>query len=335
MKSDEMAKMFDVDLPTLNTGESASSEHESETSSVSFEQRVGDVQSVLEAESPADETVAIKAEEVMEPVPDPKPESESSNIQPDVSPVAPINEKNPLGLVGEDLSAYHRIREQYPQFTLYDGSIAFRDFYQWKVRMLKNVLTRFPLLPVQDLRSELREIGLDHYVGSDRAIPELLRQKLDDVYRCRTRLVALLLDAYEQLPAWKRVLEMLQSKLSKDHAQRGAHNREALVLEHLSDVACYAAELEGYTVAGKHIDHMLQAAAESLSRQLSCIQLKEPTGTSFHETASECVTQVGSGLDELDSIDDGTVINKPQATGSVVEEDFGVSKPDAVVDMIG
>lgn len=348
MKAQEMAKMFDLELPAIVSASAAPSESSDYGSSkvgdnsTSFDQRVDDIKSVLEQETPTtapndDPPVVgetVDAAEIGLENTDSESESEiceaDLNIPGDVSSGGESAASNPLGLKGQDLIAYEKIKKQYPEFVLYDGSKAFLDFYQWKTRMLKNALTRFPILPIGDLRRDLRTIELDHQVGSERVVPELIRQKLDNSYACRIRMVTLLLDAYEQFPAWKRILEMLKSKLFKDHAQKGAHNREALVLEHLSDVDFYTCELEGFITAAKHIDGMLQAAAESLSRQLSCIQLKEPTGTSYHEKAP---ADVGSGLDEFDSIGDGTFISKPESMGSVVEEDFGVVKSDPVVDI--
>ena len=80
------------------------------------------------------------------------------------------------------------------------------------------------------------------------------------------------------------------------------------------------------------MDNILKAAAESLSRQIACLQIKEPTGFSgVHEQkldispANETV-QVNeiNELDVLDDIEDGKVISTPGKEDNTVN--FGVDE---------
>lgn len=252
-------------------------------------------------------------------------------------PTIKVNSENPLDLTGLDLKAYQLIKERYPSFRLYDGSQAFKSFYQTKVRVLRDVLTRFPVLDVPDMRREVRETDTNLSVNEKTANPDLIRERLDQAYRNRIRVATLLSMAYEQFSAWKRILELLRGKLWKDHegnVRTGAHKRDGLTLEHLVDVELYVKEVEGFIDAARTIDELLKAAAESLSRQLSCIQIKEPTGFGSHGARTSNVPapvkpQVKTALDELDSVKDGEVIDNSQQSDdhevvswSVVDDDF-------------
>lgn len=260
-------------------------------------------------------------------------------VVPPSEPPEKINGDNPLDLTGMDLKAFQMMKEKCPKFRLFDGSQAFKTFYQYKVRVLKEVLTRFAVLDIADMRHEIRDTDTDLSVKESIASPDLIRERLDAAYRNRIRLVTLLSQAYEQFPAWKRILEMLRGKLWKDHegsVRTGAHKRDGLTLEHLVDVELYVKELEGFIDAGKMIDELLKAAAESLSRQLSCLQLKEPTGFGSHGVKStyappEKPKQVGP-LDELDSVKDGEVIDNDAAKQSNDHETTSWSHIDATDD---
>ena len=269
------------------------------------------------------------------------PESNVKNV--DIDPL------NPLGLSGSDLKAYNAIKEQYPQFTLYDGSVSFLGFYKWKLSVLKQTLTRFPILKISDYRKEVRDTNLDHFIGEHALSPELIRNKIDNVYRHRIRLATMLAEAYEQYPAWKRSVEMIRSKLFKDHDIKGSHKRDGIVLEHIADVEFYMKELEGFIDSAKMIYSVLDAASESLSRQLSCIVTRESTGVDLptkseyeHKQAVKVEqnkpavkqTKNSSVLEDLDGIADGTLINKP--TGSIlVEQTWSVISDDDPLSKIG
>lgn len=251
----------------------------------------------------------------------------------------PVDVNNPLELSGSDLKAYNMIKEKYPQFVLYDGSISYRDFYRWKLSVLKQTLTRFPILDISSYRQEVRDTNLDHFVGEQVLSPELIRSKIDDVYRHRIRLATLMATAYEQYPAWKRSIEMIRAKLFKDHDIKGSHKRDGIVLEHISDVELYVKELEGFIDSSKIIYSVLDAAAESLSRQLSCLITKEPTGTAH--TSTPVVHKVQQQQDKsvsttehYDSISDGTVIKKPTG-GILVEQSWSVMSDDDPLSKIG
>lgn len=243
-----------------------------------------------------------------------------------------LEDDNPLSLFGSDLVAYHDIKKNLPQFTLFDGSVSFREFYRYKVELLKSVTSRFAVLDLNSIKDEISEIRTDHFVG-DRAIsPDLIRVKLDESYKARSRLSTIMIQILEQFAAWERWVEMLRSKLWKDHATKGAHNRDGLTIEHMADVEDYVSVMKGILDAAKQQDGMLKAAAESLSRQLSCLQLKEATGFSQkmeeHTSLSAPSKKKTADLDSLDSIGLGESISAPDATGKPVEVSFGVECDD-------
>ena len=355
--AEEMANLFDVNLDEIKSASDYGDLSE-DSSPAGFEDKCDDlgdiVKSVLPKNTCDNMNNAIqedlsqttldqdqKAEVVTEKtqhVTEATTETDDQTLQ-DIPDHNVTQDDNPLGLEGRYAIAYKKIKEQYPSFSLYDGSQAFKDFYIWKTKMLTNLLVRFPILDIKELSAEVRQVKLNHEIGSDYITPETIRRKLDRIYSNKSRLATLLMDCYEQFPSWKKISEMLNSKLFKEHAQRGAHNRDALVLEHMNDVSFYVTELEGFIDSAKSIDHILQAAAESLSRQLTCIQLKESTGTHLDagngmDTERLSESEKDDHLDELDSIDEGTLISKPKAMGPI-EENFGIAGSDDVSDLIG
>jgi hypothetical protein len=185
-----------------------------------------------------------------------------------------LSQDNPLGLEGALLKGWNEIRAKYPQFVLYNGEIAFKNFYFHKVRGLLSTLTRFTLLDLASMRKELHATPIDHTVGDDEVSEDLLRGKLDQVQQCRVRVGALHVKSLEQYGFWKEQLSMLTSKLIKDHGARGSE-KEALVLEHLIDIKEYVTDLHSFVEAAKHIFNLLNSSYESLSRQLTCLNVRE------------------------------------------------------------
>ncbi len=250
----------------------------------------------------------------------PQPQTEVA-AEPEQVPIEQSSVISDLNLDGSDLKLFNIMKEKHPEFCLYDGSVAYQDFYRWKILALRNILSSFPILDLVDLSEEVRNIDVKHFVSGDFISPDLIMVKLGATYRERTRLNSLLITAIEQAPVWKRFLEMLKSKLWRDHEVKGAHNRDSMVLEHLYDIERYVRELEGFIESAKHTDNMLKAASDTLSRQLTCIQLKENLGMGSKigniPRSVECVTQADPRLDGLDEVATGTVISPPKPTNTV------------------
>ena len=364
--SKEIAELFDlIDIEEDNVETDSSGYNVDEEKVSSFENRCKDVMAVMEKEAdpvndneiianaltqaeepkpkiqqPVEEEAAntsrkklieeverdIKEFEIEEEIPD-------SNIT-KTKPTGKPEDDNPLDLFGSDLTAYHDIKESHPQFSLSDGSMAFRDFYRYKFSVLKSVTSRFAVLDLDSIRKESADIDIDHFIGGRAISPDLIQRKLDDSYRTRARLSSLMIDILEQFPSWERWSEMLKSKLWKDHELKGAHRRDGLTMEHMSDIDEYVSAMEGILDAAKHKDNMLKAAAESLSRQLSCLQLKEATGFSQKMEPTPSMDEVqklfkmesteSTELDSLDSIGSGENIEAPIPTGKPVKVSFGV-----------
>lgn len=266
----------------------------------------------------------------------PKPITKAKTVEavvPAEIPNTPCKDvNNPLGLDGQDLKAYHAIKEKYgDKFTLYDGSLAYRDFYKYKVHALRHLLGQFPLLNLSEMRTELAEVQTNHFIGDDVCTPDLIRVKLDSAQAHRTRLSSLLTTAFAQHPAWERFLDMSRSKLWKDHDVKGSHRRDGMVMEHLSDMESYVANLKGFIDSAKQYDAMLKSAAESLSRQLTCLQLNEYTGTNRvegRETPQKIRPPISPStdlLEDLDAVDTGTVISapRPKANEAVTTVSYG------------
>jgi hypothetical protein len=238
------------------------------------------------------------------------------------------SDSNPLGLFPSELKEYDRIKKDYPMFPLYDGSVTFREFYHYKFITLKSLLNRFRLLDLKSIKDEVCEINLDHYVGDDYISPEILQRKIDQTYQARVRLSSLLISIFEQQPAWVRWCEMLRSKLWKDHDLKGAHRRDGLTIEHMGDVEDYVSVMQGVLESAKHADTMLKAASESLSRQLTCLQIKQATGF-IDEPVHSKKKNTSNKLDGFDDIETGTSISAPKtdrkpdtiAFGSDIEVD--------------
>jgi len=218
--------------------------------------------------------------------------------------------ENPLGVAGSNLRAYHEIKEKYPQFVLYNGSPQFKNFYVYKLGTLKNILSRFPVLDLAEMRSELRDINVDHYVSGNVLGEDLISEKIDDAYSQKARLGSLISEVLQQFYFWKRELHLITCKLFKDHYLRGEEKREGLIIEHLNDLEYYVREMEGFLYAARHIDGILQSALDSLSRQLTCLQMKHPNGVRL----------------------EGQAPRRPNMHGLVDETDSGVSSGETSAD---
>lgn len=270
----------------------------------------GDIESEVDADIAQFQSSIENATE-NEPTPE-STENESEVVAAVSAPTDTPDDSNPLGLEGADLKAYYAIKEKYPeQFNLYDGSLAYRDFYRFKVHALRHLLGEFPLLDIREMRTELHTVQTNHFIGDDMCTPDLIRSKLDASYAYRTRLAALLTRALEQSHAWERFLDLLRSKLWKDHDIKGAWRRDGMVLEHVADMESYVSSLKGFIDSAKQYDSMLKAAAESLSRQLTCLQIDEYTGSQRVEGRKPQSQRPAPQLDGLDGVDDGTVIKAP------------------------
>lgn len=250
---------------------------------------------------------------------------EEQEIPGDVSHDHPsLNDNNPLGLVEPELKIYKLIRERYPRFVLHCNNPLFKNFYVYKFRVLKTLLSRFPVLNLKSHRKELMSTKIDHFMGNDTPHPDIFREKLDDCFRTRIRLSELLSDALEQKSSWIRQLELLQGKLYKDFDLKGAHKRDGLNAEHIADIEDYVAELKGFIARAEYIEGLLVAAAESLSRQLTCLQMRQPSSGKTeldyrmpHEK-KEKMKPKDDPILGLDGIDEGELITTPPPSDSAV-----------------
>lgn len=269
-----------------------------------------------EAEKTATETSLVGPEPIQD---------EAADV-PDKLPT----EENPLQFDGMWLERYHELKAKYPQFVFYDGSRAFRDFYRHKFWSVWNALHEFAILPVKEWDEEVSAINLRHFVGEDVISPDLVQKKLDQVYQHRVRVAELLIKVYHQYFFWERSLERLQAKLWKDHEVKGAHRRDALILEHLTDIDNYYQKLKGFVESAKHADAMLKAAADSLSRQLTCLQMKEQIAVPHHDPSSP---KPRVAVDSMDGISDGEVIKAPKSWGVLAPVDDGVTGSDEIAEL--
>lgn len=236
-------------------------------------------------------------------------------------PETPVSDSsNPLELSPADLEIYHNIKLQYPNFQLYNGSRAYKDFYKNKFIVLKALLLQFKILNIQALMEELQGINLNHWIDADVIHPDLVRTKINDSYKQRVRLSHILVTGIAQYPVWTRCLEMMKSKLWKDHGLKGAHNRDGLTMEHLFDMEMYTQELESFIESARHYDNILKAATDSLSRQLTCMQLKEQHGLAKIPTKADHLS-----LDDSDenSIESGAVISPLKLAAGPQKCNFG------------
>jgi len=331
VKSNEMAELFELDIENNTDGSSDySSTAADEISQQSFDDKCQDVKAITDNEdaiiSAALETPSNTEDFADDVEKDMQEFASEDKIEPVQESLveSPDKEDNPLGLAGSELSAYYEIEKKYPQFVLYDGTPSFREFYRYKVRTLTSLCSRFPVLDTRAISHEVGNVKTDHYIGESYISPDILRQKLDECYQAKTRLSAILIGILEQYPAWERFCDMLKSKLWKDHELKGTHRRDGLTLEHMSDLEEYVSCLKGVLDAAKYADNLLKAATESLSRQLSCLQIKHVVGISTEAEVSKPQTR----LDTYDSISSGEVISAPERTGQPSEVNFGVDPDD-------
>lgn len=271
-------------------------------------------------------------------VPEVKNELIETKSEPVVNPVmnTVINKDNPFNLQGVDLVMFTEIKSKYPYFNVYTDSMAWKEFYIYKIRILYDMLFRFPFLDTIDIRKEMGNMKTNHYVGDDAVSIDLLRRRLDDSVRWRTRLSSVLFGAIAQYYSWGRALEMLRGKAYAEHNSRGAYKRDGLACDHLREVELYVEDLHGILEAGKHLDSILKSCTDSLSRQIACIQLREATGFMdskenmrdlAHQELNSAKRTLAS-IDELDTLSEKST-QIPKSSGAVTPIDFGITaEPD-------
>lgn len=357
-KAEIMARLFDIDVDNNLDLDSASDYGTSESSvNVPFEVQCENMKKNMQHEANIEDLDPFEADEpVSQPVAPPvqqqpsvakeekttakttkpkgkKAEAKSVVEVPPVESVVPTMvapSDNPMLFEQEILDIYKTIISKYPHFKIQETDLSFQVFYIRKVQMLSHILSKFPLLNIEAMRQEVRGTDLNHYLGEGNIHPDLIALKLDNTYKCRTRIVSLLTEAHYQHHVWRKCSEMLSSKLWHDHESRGAHKRDSLVLDHMREISLYIEEMEGFIQSATAIDNLLKAAADSLSRQLSCMQVKQSSGLHGQHgythknlnTAPENNT-----LDDLESLDVGTVVPKPTSMGPVVET-WGLKNTD-------
>lgn len=309
----------------------------------------------LKAEKP-------KEQVIVEPEPEPESENEELNdgeqsepdpqtIETEEPKATVVQNENPLGLIGNELRFFKYMQEKHPAFILYNGNPAYRDFYYFKLQCLRSMLGQFPVLDIAARRAELTETNCNHYVGNTISA-ESIRAKMDECYRSRIRVAQMLAEVYEQFYVWEKNVELLESKLWTDHESRGAHKRQALVLVHMQHEIEYVKSMEGFIEASRKISDLLGAAADSLSRQLTCVQQREPSSADhgyrleqIHQQQQQQVrqdeqpktvvkeqkqspTNQDPKLDGLDGIAEGTVISPPERSREARVVDLGKFDPE-------
>jgi hypothetical protein len=282
----------------------------------------------------------IERQEAEDSGPTPEPES-PPNIAEELQNTD-VQDENPLGLIGEDLRFFQYMRKKHPEFTMYNGNAAFKDFYRFKLQVLRSTMGRFPILDLAARRNELRQTNCNHYVG-DAISSGAIRAKLDECYRSRIRVAQMMAETYEQFFVWDKNIELLESKLWADHESRGAHKRQGLVLVHMYQETAYSKEMHGFIEAAKKIDGLLEAASDSLSRQLSCIQQREPSsadhGYRYEQQQQKPVIAAkpkvvappdkpDPKVDGLDGIAEGSVISVPERSREARVVNLGKFDPD-------
>ena len=341
---DELSDLFDeIDVgKNLDIEESSHDDTTSTTGKLRpFADKCEDVKAVMEHELVKDDAPEIEFEPVI--LEEPEVVTENEQIKQAVEDGADIQEsKNPLGLTGENFRAYELIQKKYPDFQLYDGRQAYKDFYRFKVRALKSVLTSYPVLDIKDMNKEIASIRIKYQGSGDLPDPVVIGIKMSECQQARGRLTALLMRAQMQFPAWKKAFEWMNAKLWKDHEMKGAHKREGLSAEHMSDVQKYYCGLQGFLDAATQLDGFLKAIHDSLSRQLTCVIIRDKAGmahdtvnTELNNEVHQHTVQPDSALDGLDTIEHGTVIPKARV-GGLVQRDFaGADIEDDVLQDIG
>jgi len=213
-----------------------------------------------------------KAEEVEDD--DDTVETDDDDIlaQADKDTMFVVNPDNPLGLDDRMLEVYHVLDTDYKdKFVLYDDSPQMRPFYAFKVKELGFILSRYPLLNCESLAKEIGDIDLDHSIEGV-AHGKVIAEKLNNIVKQRQRLTEILIQVHGQCPLWEKITTMLRGKLWMCKDVKGQHKREGIVADHMSDIIHYVASLRSIIDSAEHINNLLIASTDSISRQLTCLQ---------------------------------------------------------------
>ena len=348
-KAAVMAELFDIDDDVQEKEKSSTSEAVSvsgpDPDPQDFAQKCKDMKLITGGENqeksePEEKPLATEA--VIKKIE--AEETEETNILGDSQdPIFLDNPDNPLDLSGDDYEYFKMLKDKYGnKFDLYNGNSLMKRFYCYKVRELGYILSKVPLIDCDPLMNEIENIDTNHSI---RGIPhpEILAEKLNAIMQQRERMSEILLKIYKRFYLWDNALDMLKGVLWTVKEVKGAHKRDGIVMEYLSDVIHYVIDLKAVEDAGKYIDHLLCSSHESISRQVSITENQRSRKSMNYEEfdkKKESFDKTKNISDGLETIDEGTSIESPPAreekngaTDINGEVNFGISDKDKFSDI--
>ena len=154
------------------------------------------------------------------------------------------------------------------RWKLNPPSPKYKILYAEKVHLLSKELLKDGEIPYSEYYEELKQANVDTNVPTFDT--EEVGRRMSEVQRWRDRVKNIQLHVNSQFWVWKQIMELLPGVLARIEYERG--KQDGVAYEHLNDFVSYHGHLQGLQRSCEIVSDHLNAAYNSLSRQVSIAQ---------------------------------------------------------------
>tara|TARA_B100001778_G_scaffold334967_1_gene349830 strand:+ start:34326 stop:35483 length:1158 start_codon:yes stop_codon:yes gene_type:complete len=198
----------------------------------------------------------------------------------------------------------------------------FSKFYEMKRTTLQRHLPDGKRLPTDKWTQEMHDAYVSIRVSlSDK---DAIADRMQAIQQKRDRVVQIKSIINSQYFLWKRLIPMMHGQLARVVYEKPAAKQDGVNYEHMRDMEEYYNELEGLFETSKDILNNLDAAYDSLSRQVTLTGIgpsPEKFGAPQKQSQARTTSVADDGFDSLD--DNSTVKVSPSRSPKPKDESGG------------
>lgn len=207
-------------------------------------------------------------------------------------------------------------------FLVDPPSPMFSKFYEMKRTTLQRHLPDGKRLPTDKWTQEMHDAYVSIRVSlSDK---DAIADRMQAIQQKRDRVVQIKSIINSQYFLWKRLIPMMHGQLARVVYEKPAAKQDGVNYEHMRDMEEYYNELEGLFETSKDILNNLDAAYDSLSRQVTLTGIgpsPEKFGAPQKQSQARTTSVADDGFDSLD--DNSTVKVSPSRSPKPKDESGG------------
>jgi RNAse (barnase) inhibitor barstar len=199
-------------------------------------------------------------------------------------------------------------------FLLDAPTRTYEAFYRMKEETLRRYLKEGKKLPIDKWTEEMRNAFVSIKISFvDR---DAIADKMTAIQNKRDRVVQIKSMINSQFFLWKRIIPMMHGQLARIIYEKPAAKQDGVNYEHMRDMEEYFNDLEGIYETSKDILNNLDAAYDSLSRQVTLALPTQSIGVVGSSSKDE-TTKGKIDPDDYDGLDDKSVkvaVSEPKTT---------------------